>query len=139
MLRKSFAGIRFSSVYESAPLEVTEQAAFLNAVAVFETKLTPEQIAKKLKAIEKKLKKNPPIRFGPRTIDLDLLLYGQEIRLEDELTIPHLRLHLRRFVLEPLLELGAEDMLHPAFDRKLKSYVPKVRKQKCRKIKMKLL
>ncbi len=134
MLRKAFATVRFSSVYRSEPLELEEQDAFLNAVAMFETKLTPEQVLKKLQAIEKKLKKKPPVRFGPRTIDLDLLLHGDEIRLEDELTIPHLRLHARRFVLEPLLELGAGDLVHPGFDRKLRSYWKEVEGQECRKI-----
>ncbi len=134
MLCKAFPKVRFSSVYKSAPLELEKQNAFLNAVAIFKTKLTPEQVAKKLQAIEKKLKKNPPVRFGPRTIDLDLLLFGNEIRLEDELTIPHLRLHARRFVLEPLLELGAGDIVHPGFDRKLRSYWKKVEGQECRKI-----
>ena len=139
MLRTSFKGIRFSPVYRSAPLGLTDQAEFLNATAVFETTLTPEQVSGKLKAIERRLKKNPPVRFGPRTIDLDLLLFGNEIRLEDELTIPHLRLHTRRFVLEPLLDLGAGDVVHPGFDRKLKTYMKKSEKQECMKTTMKLL
>lgn len=134
MLCKAFPSIRFSSVYRSAPLELKQQASFLNAVAVFQTTLTPEKVAEKLKAIEKKLKKKPPMRFGPRTIDLDLLFFGDEIRLEDELTIPHLRLHTRRFVLEPLLELGAGDLIHPGFDRKLKTYMKRVEGQECERI-----
>lgn len=138
MLKKTFKDIRFSPVYRSAPLGVTDQGEFLNAVAVFETKLTPENVSAKLKAIEKKLKKNPPVQFGPRTIDLDLLLFGNVIRLEDKLTIPHLRLHARRFVLQPLLDLGAGELVHPGFDRKLKTYVKEVKGQKCRKIEMKL-
>ncbi len=138
LLKKAFVGIRFSPVYLSAPLGFTDQPAFLNAAAVFDTALSPEKVALKLRAIEKKLKKNPPVRFGPRTIDLDLLLYGQYISLDDALTIPHLRLHARRFVLQPLLDLGAGDVLHPGFDRKLKSYLPEVQKQKCTKTKMKL-
>lgn len=133
MLRKTFRGIRFSPVYRSAPLGLTDQAEFLNAAAVFNTKLTPEKVAAKMKAIEKKLKKNPPVRFGPRTIDLDLLLYGNEINLNDALTIPHLRLHTRRFVLQPLLDLGAGDLVHPGFDRRLKSYLPEVKEQECEK------
>lgn len=138
MLKKIFNDIRFSPVYRSAPLGMTNQEDFLNAAAVFETKLTPEKVSAKLKVIEKKLKKNPPVRFGPRTIDLDLLLHGNEIRLEDALTIPHLRLHTRRFVLQPLLDLGAGDIVHPGFDRKLKTYVKEVKRQECKKIKIKL-
>lgn len=138
MLRKAFRGIRFSPVYRTAALDVKDQDDFLNAAAVFKTTLTPEQVAVKLKAIEKKLKKNPPVRFGPRTIDLDLLLYGNEISLDDALTIPHLRLHTRRFVLQPLLDLGAGDLVHPGFDRRLKSYLAEVEDQDCRKTTLQL-
>lgn len=86
-----------------------------------------------LQTIEKKLKKNPPKRFGPRTIDLDLLLFGDRISLEDELTLPHLMLHRRRFVLEPLIELGAGPLNHPGFDRTIESFVPAVQNQRCEK------
>ena len=139
MLRKIFKGIRFSSVYRSAAQHITDQAEFLNGAAVFETTLSPEKISAELKKIEKKLKKNPPKKFGPRTIDLDLLLYGQEISLDDALTIPHLRLHARKFVLEPLIELGAGDVNHPGFDRKLKTYLEETKDQHCEKTKLKEL
>lgn len=134
MLRTAFKDIRFSPVYRTAPREVTDQPEFLNAAAVFKTTLTPHKVASELRKIEKKLKKNPPKRFGPRTIDLDLLLYGNEILLDDELTVPHLALHARRFVLEPLMELSAGDLVHPGFDRKLKQYLQNVQDQQCRKI-----
>lgn len=133
MLKKSFKSIRFSPVYRSKAQHITDQADFLNAAAVFETALTPEKVASELKKIEKKLKKNPPEKFGPRTIDLDLLLYGQEISLDDALTIPHLRLHTRRFVLQPLIDLGAGDVLHPGFDVKLKAYLQETKDQHCEK------
>jgi len=134
-----FPDIRFSPIYDSAPVGFKDQASFLNAAAVFETKLSPEKIAAKLQKIEKKLKKNPPHKFGPRTIDLDLLLYGQEILLDDALTIPHLALHERLFVLKPLLDLGAGDLLHPGFDIKLKSFAAKIKGQKCKKARLKAL
>ncbi len=105
---------------------------------MLETKLPPEKVAAELKKIEKKLKKNTPEKFGPRTIDLDLLLYGQEISLDDELTIPHLRLHTRRFVLQPLIDLGAGDVLHPGFDVKLKTYLMETKDQHCEKTKITL-
>lgn len=139
MLRTSFPDIRFSPVYQSAPLEMKDQPAFLNAAASFETKLTSEKVGVKLKTIEKKLKKNTPVRFGPRTIDLDLLLYGNNIGLEDELRVPHPRMHTRRFVLEPLIELGAGDLMHPRFDRKLKEFLKDVKGQECEKTKLKPL
>jgi 2-amino-4-hydroxy-6-hydroxymethyldihydropteridine diphosphokinase len=134
LLRKAFHGIQFSPVYRTAPLGLTDQPAFLNAAAVLETTLKPAQVARKLRTIEKKLGKNVVERFGPRTIDLDLLLYDQEILLGDALTVPHLRLHARKFVLLPLLDLGAGDVLHPGFDRTLKSYLPDVANQECEKI-----
>ena len=133
MLRKVFRDLRFSPLYRSAAQEITDQPEFLNAAAVFETALTPEKVASELKKIEKKLKKNLPERFGPRTIDIDILLYGNEILLDDTLTIPHLKLHTRRFVLEPLIALGAGDLLHPGFDRRLKFYLEEIREQHCEK------
>jgi 2-amino-4-hydroxy-6-hydroxymethyldihydropteridine diphosphokinase len=139
MLRKIFPDIRFSPIYDSAPVGFKAQASFLNAAAVFLTKLTPEKVATKLRAIEKKLKKNPPHKFGPRTIDLDILLYGNEILLNDALTIPHLALHERLFVLRPLIDLGAGDLLHPGFDITLKSFASKIRGQKCTKTRLKAL
>lgn len=133
MLRKTFPGIRFSSVYRSKAQHIENQADFLNAAASFETRLSPEEVAKKLRAIEKKLKKNPPEKFGPRTIDLDVLLFGQEISLDDELTIPHLWLHSRRFVLLPLMDLGAKDLMHPGFDRPLGDFLKETEDQHCEK------
>ncbi len=137
-LRKVFPTIEFSSIYRSAPQEYKDQAEFLNAAAILETEKSPEDTAKILQKIEKKLKKNPPHRFGPRTIDLDLLMYDQEILLDDALTVPHLRLHHRRFVIEPLIELGAGDVDHPGMDRKLKHYLPDLMEQHCEKTNMKL-
>lgn len=119
-------------------MELKDQPEFFNAAAVFESDLAPEKILGELQKIEKKLKKNPPKRYGPRTIDLDLLLYGTEIRLEDDLTLPHLRLHARRFVLDPLVELGAGDMPHPGFERLLRDFLADVKEQKCERTEMKL-
>jgi 2-amino-4-hydroxy-6-hydroxymethyldihydropteridine diphosphokinase len=132
-LRKAFRGIQFSSIYSAAAQDYRKQADFLNAAAIFKTTKTPEEVRAVLDKIEQTLKKKPPHRFGPRTIDLDLLLYNDYISLDDALTIPHLRLHCRKFVLDPLIEIGAGDMLHPGFDRKLKSFLPEVRKQDCKK------
>lgn len=139
MLKKHFKGIRFSSLYLSKALGQTDQDDFLNAAAVLETTKSPEAVKKILESIEKKLKKALPYRFGPRTIDLDLLLYGHEILLDDALTVPHLAMHERRFVIEPLMELGAGELMHPGFDRTLKSYVPEVKHQKCKKVSLKFL
>lgn len=105
LLRTQWPDVRFSSVYGTAAREVEEQDDFLNAVAVIETEQSPQEVLEQLRGIEEQLGKAPPFRFGPRTIDLDLLLYGQELINEEELTIPHARMHERRFVLEPLCEV----------------------------------
>jgi 2-amino-4-hydroxy-6-hydroxymethyldihydropteridine diphosphokinase len=139
LLRKQWPSVRFSSVWQTKAMEVADQADFLNAVACFDTSEAPELIQEKLQSIEKALKKAPPFRFGPRTIDLDILLYGNHI-LPSKLTtqsssliIPHPRLHKRRFVLEPLIELGAGEMVHPVWQKPLQDYVKDVQKQKCMK------
>ena len=116
LLREKFPDIRFSSVYRTAPLEHTKQADFLNATATFESAASPEEILLVLSHIELHLKKNPPFRFGPRTIDLDLLLYGDTV-LSGALTIPHPRMHERRFVLEPLNDLLDPQTRHPVLGK----------------------
>ena len=133
MLRKTFPGIRFSPVYWSPAVGFKDQADFLNAAAVFETKLKPSKVAEKLQEIEQKLKKNPPHKFGPRTIDLDVLFYGSEILLDDALTVPHLALHERKFVLQPLQDLGAGEVMHPGFDRTVNDFLQTMKKDKCSK------
>lgn len=117
MLRDRYPAIRFSSVYRSAPLHHEHQEDFLNAVAALESDLSPQEIFEYLQHIERHLKKNPPFRFGPRTIDLDLLLHGDVIQEEPPPILPHPRMHERRFVLDPLLELLSPDEKHPVFNK----------------------
>ncbi len=105
LLRGNFPGIVFSHVYETAPMLDIEQDGFLNAAGHFETDLSPEEVQTVLQSIEATLKKNPPHRYGPRTIDLDILLIETEIIDTPTLKVPHPRIRERRFVLEPLLEL----------------------------------
>jgi 2-amino-4-hydroxy-6-hydroxymethyldihydropteridine diphosphokinase len=95
-----------SSFRDTDPVGLTEQPRFLNAVAVLETELAPRAVLERLLAVERGLgrtREGP--RFGPRTIDLDLLVYGDARIAEPGLEVPHPRLHERRFVLEPLAEL----------------------------------
>ena len=96
-----------SPVYETEPQgDVTAQPDFLNACLAVETTLGPEALLDACKAVERALgRERTGARFGPRTIDLDLLLYGSETIEEPGLTVPHPRLAERRFVLEPLAEL----------------------------------
>jgi 2-amino-4-hydroxy-6-hydroxymethyldihydropteridine diphosphokinase len=95
-----------SSVRETDPVGLVDQPRFLNAVARIETDLAPRELLDHMLAAERELgRRRDGPRFGPRTIDLDLLLYGDEEIEEPGLVVPHPRLAERRFVLEPLHEL----------------------------------
>jgi 2-amino-4-hydroxy-6-hydroxymethyldihydropteridine diphosphokinase len=96
-----------SSVYETEPVgEVLDQPSFLNAALRVETALDPEVLLDACKAVERELGRQPgAIRHGPRPIDVDLLLFGDETYASDRLTLPHAEVTARRFVLVPLLEL----------------------------------
>ncbi len=100
--------LRVSSFRETDPVGVTEQPRFVNAVAELETDLSARDLLQLLLEIERKMgrDRSREERWGPRTIDLDLLLYGDEVIDEPGLTVPHPRLAERRFVLEPLHELA---------------------------------
>jgi 2-amino-4-hydroxy-6-hydroxymethyldihydropteridine diphosphokinase len=102
---------RCSSIYETDPVGFTEQAAFLNMVIQAETKLGPAELFKHMLAVEQQLGRIRDIRWGPRTIDLDLLLYGKHQLSEPELLIPHPRMAERAFVLIPLLEIADEESI----------------------------
>ena len=136
LIKKYFPTIRFSSVYTSKATDLTDQADFLNAVAMIETEQLPEQIQKILNDIEQTLGKNISVRFGPRTIDLDILLCDDCVYVTKELTIPHPRMHERRFVLEPLLELIDPDGLHPVLGRSWKELRRQSIDQRCEKTAM---
>jgi 2-amino-4-hydroxy-6-hydroxymethyldihydropteridine diphosphokinase len=95
-----------SAMRETDPVGYLDQPRFLNAVARVETDLGPRELLDRLLAVERSLgRTRDGPRFGPRKIDLDLLLYGDEVVAEPGLVVPHPRLHERRFVLEPLAEL----------------------------------
>ena len=94
-----------SSLRETEPVGVVDQPPFLNGAVQLETSLPPRELLDLLLAIERSLGRVRGARWGPRLVDLDLLLYGSEIVDEPGLRIPHPRLHERRFALEPLAEL----------------------------------
>jgi 2-amino-4-hydroxy-6-hydroxymethyldihydropteridine diphosphokinase len=101
--------IAVSSIRETDPVGIVDQPRFLNAAAAVETELDPRALLDLLLSIEGELgRTREGLRFGPRTIDLDLLLYGDEIVDEPGLTVPHPRLDERKFVLEPLAELDPD-------------------------------
>ena len=112
---------RSSSIYQTAPWGYLEQPDFLNSVLEIETTLEPVALLELTQSIERQIGRQPGIRFGPRLIDIDILLYSeQSIRLEEpDLQIPHPRMHLRAFVLVPLAEL-APALVVPNFSARVK-------------------
>jgi 2-amino-4-hydroxy-6-hydroxymethyldihydropteridine diphosphokinase len=111
-LRK-IGAVRLSTLRDTDPVGVADQPNFLNAVAELSSELPARELLDRLLEIERELGRDrtKEERWGPRTIDLDLLLYGDEVIDEPGLTLPHPRLAERRFVLEPLHELAPELVL----------------------------
>jgi len=103
-----------SSIYETEPVDLLEQPWFLNCVVKGETTVPPVELLKKLRALEKRMGSKKLVARGPRLIDLDILVYGQQTMDSPELQVPHPRMHLRRFVLTPLAEI-APDLKHPSW------------------------
>ena len=99
--------VRLSSLYRSAPVDATGPD-FVNAVAELDTRLDPLALLLELQAIEQDFGRQRPYRHAPRTLDLDLLMHGEERLAGEVLTLPHPRLHQRAFVLQPLLELAPQ-------------------------------
>jgi 2-amino-4-hydroxy-6-hydroxymethyldihydropteridine diphosphokinase len=94
-----------SSLYRSAPVGYASQPDFVNAVAALDTEMNSHDLLSELRAIEEKHDRKRSFANAPRTLDLDLLLYGDEKILTPELIVPHPRMHERAFVLKPLLEI----------------------------------
>lgn len=114
--------VKKSSLYLTEPWGGVDQPDFINLAVAVETTLTPEMLLALCKKIEKKLGRQPSAKWGPRAIDLDLLLYGQTVIQKPDIILPHPQLHLRRFVLEPLLELQP-DLIHPLYRKHLAYYL----------------
>ena len=107
--RRAWKSSRAPSFRETDPVGVVDQPLFLNGAAALDTELSPRELLEALLSIERRLGRvRDGTRWGPRTIDLDLLLYGDEVVDEPGLRVPHPRLHERRFALEPLAELNPE-------------------------------
>ncbi|HET9366361.1 MAG TPA: 2-amino-4-hydroxy-6-hydroxymethyldihydropteridine diphosphokinase [Candidatus Angelobacter sp.] len=109
-----------SSFYETEPVEVErEQPWFLNCVVTLETQLGPKQLLESILAIEMTMGRRRTEPKGPRTIDLDIIFWGDVVINTPELTIPHPAMQQRRFVLEPLAEI-APDLRHPVLKRNVR-------------------
>ncbi len=100
--------LRVSSLYETEPIGLREQRWFLNLVAEFQTELFPKQLLQRIEKVERELGRKRTVRNGPRTIDIDILLYGNAVVKTEALEIPHPRYRERRFTLAPLAELNPE-------------------------------
>ena len=111
--------VSVSSFYETEPVEVTDQAWFLNCAVALETTKTPEQLMAALLDIERDMGRRRTQKKGPRTIDIDILFVGDTVIDSAELSIPHPAMQERRFVLEPLAEIAAE-VRHPGLKRSVR-------------------
>ena len=122
--------LKISSLYETEPVGYVKQDWFVNACLKAETNLSPRQLLSVLKDIEKKLKKKKKfIRWGPRTIDLDILLYDNLRLKTKDLVIPHPEMHKRAFVLIPLMELEP-NLVHPTKRKSILELLANLKKSK---------
>jgi 2-amino-4-hydroxy-6-hydroxymethyldihydropteridine diphosphokinase len=104
--------IATSQLYETAPAYVLDQPNFLNMALKGQTELSPKELLRYLKQLEKQVGREKTVRFGPREIDLDIIFYNDLVLDDPDLRIPHPRLTERAFVLRPLADIGAE-VVHP--------------------------
>ena len=126
--RRDFRVTRVSSVWETEPQDYREQGWFLNLVVEAETSLFPMQMLSRVQSVESTLGRKRMIRKGPRTIDIDILLINQLVIDTDALTVPHIHMHERRFVLAPLCEL-AHEIRHPVLHRKMSELLDRLQGQ----------
>ncbi|MGC8595602.1 MAG: 2-amino-4-hydroxy-6-hydroxymethyldihydropteridine diphosphokinase [Candidatus Kryptoniota bacterium] len=110
--------LRTSSIYETEPFGFSEQPPFLNIGVIVRTNLSPEFLLHNLKLIEKKIGRKERPKWHEREIDIDIIFYGKSIVQTRSLTIPHPLMHLRRFVLVPLVEIDS-DFMHPVYGKNL--------------------
>ncbi len=115
-----------SGFYETAPVGGPPQPDYINCAIELETEIEPQKLLKEFKRIEGELGRKPGVRWGPRILDLDILLYGDSIVSDNNLKIPHERMHERVFVLEPLCEISP-DIKHPVLKASISELLEKFR------------
>jgi 2-amino-4-hydroxy-6-hydroxymethyldihydropteridine diphosphokinase len=108
--------VAVSSIFETEPVGVENQDPFYNAAVELRTELDATSLYHALKRVEQAIGRRPTFRYGPREIDLDLLLYGGELIENEWITVPHKEVRTRRFVLTPLAEI-ASDVMHPVYQK----------------------
>jgi 2-amino-4-hydroxy-6-hydroxymethyldihydropteridine diphosphokinase len=111
--------IAVSSLYETEPVEFAAQPWFLNCAVALRTELMPKSFLSRVKAIEQQMGRRRVQPKGPRTLDIDILLFGNAVVSTPQLKLPHPAMHQRRFVLEPLAEI-APDARHPVLKRTIR-------------------
>jgi 2-amino-4-hydroxy-6-hydroxymethyldihydropteridine diphosphokinase len=124
--------LRASSVYETAPRDLPGQPWFLNQVIEAESSLLPRQLLSRLQKIERDMGRKRSVAKGPRSIDIDIVFFGESVISIPDLQIPHPRMMERRFVLEPLAELAPE-LRHPVLKRSVREMLAKVTDQQARR------
>lgn len=125
--------INSSSIYETDPWGYIDQPAFYNQVILIETRLEPAALLTAIKGFERKIGRAPTFRYGPRVIDIDILLYDELQLITPELTIPHPEMKNRVFVLLPLMELDSKIMI-PGEEASIKELLGKLENKGIRKI-----
>lgn len=124
-----------SDVYETEPIGVSKQSNYLNCIVYLKTDLSPYDLLTEINEIEKMYKRERRIKWGPRTLDIDIIDYDNKIVNTEQLTLPHPRMHKRRFVLLPMTEIKP-DYIHPLYKISLFTMLKKTEKQKCVKMNM---
>jgi 2-amino-4-hydroxy-6-hydroxymethyldihydropteridine diphosphokinase len=117
---------KVSSMYETKPWGLEEQPDFINMAVEAETGLSPEELLKTLKGVEKEMGRKETIKWGPRIIDLDILFYDDAVINMEHLQIPHPLLHKRDFVVLPLSEI-APDKVHPVLKKNIRQLKEELR------------
>lgn len=133
MAAEEIAVLRVSPVYETAPVDYREQPWFLNMVVEADTRLFPMQLLARIGRIERALGRVRSVPKGPRTVDIDILLYGNAVIRRPRLEVPHPRMAERRFVLAPLADLAPE-LRHPVARRTVRELLNAAPAEEVRRI-----
>lgn len=124
---EKISNVRVSTLIETEPYGYLEQEQFLNGAIEITTEYTAQELLKKLQELEQLADRKRIVRWGPRTLDLDIIFYGDDIIDEENLKIPHYDMNNRTFVLEPLYELN-KDYVHPVLNKTISEMLEDLKK-----------